>query len=106
MENREKRIQHAAALSRHHTADEICRLLKIDKATLKRYTDTELWCQFGGDPNLIPKPGRPKSNASDEAYLFKQAMQLKAKGLKWVGISKILGISDNQLRYIRRKHQS
>ena len=106
MTNRENRIQHAAALSRHHTADEICRLLKIDKATLKRYTETDAWHVFGGDPNLIPKPGRPKGNPSDEIYLFKQAIGLHAKGLKWKRIAARLGISDNQLRYIRRKHQS
>ena len=107
MTNREKRIQHASALSQHHhTADEICLLLRIDKATLKRYTDTELWRKSGGDPNLIPKPGRPKGNVSQEIYLFKQASGLHTKGLKWTKIASMIGISENQLRYIRRKHQS
>ena len=106
MTNRDERIQHATALSQHHTADEICLLLRIDKSTLKRYTDTELWRASGGNPNLIPKPGRPKGKVSEEVYYFKQAIGLHAKGLKWKKIASILGISTNQLRYIRRKHQS
>ena len=106
-EKKTHRLQHAAALSRSKTADEICRQLDISKRTLKRYMADPQWQENGGIQLTLTERGRPTRDtlSETEKQTLAEASALHNQGHKWVEVAERLEIPIGRLEYLRRKEK-
>ena len=106
-ENKAKRLQHAAALSRSKTATEVCTELGISTRTLKRYMADPRWQENGGVQLTLTERGRPTRDtlSETEKQTLTEAYTLHEEGHKWVEVAKLMGIEIGRLEYLRRKEK-
>ena len=106
-ENKEQRLQHAAALSQSKTATEVCTELGISTRTLKRYMADPRWQENGGVQLTLTERGRPAQEtlSTAEKRQLTEAHALHAQGHKWVEVAEIMEIPIGRLEYLRRKER-